>query len=119
MTGLRLFGYGFGAHYLGDLLQHVADVEAALGRSPFRDDGAVVVALDFYLETFEEALDTAGCGAIEVRVGTERWRLGTADVVASVSASGSSWWERSAAGAPWSRSAGSTGPATSTTSSGS
>ena len=30
-AGLRLFGYGFGAHYLGDLLQHVGDVAAAVG----------------------------------------------------------------------------------------
>src|SRR5690242_12321252 len=31
-TGLRLFGYEIGSHYLGDLLQHVADVRHALGR---------------------------------------------------------------------------------------
>lgn len=36
--GLRLFGYDFGAHYLGDLLQHIGDVHVALGLSPARGD---------------------------------------------------------------------------------
>jgi uncharacterized protein (TIGR03083 family) len=87
VTGLRLFGYQLGAHYLGDLLQHVGDVSSALGRSPVRDDMALAVALDFYLASFEETLDDTGVGAVEVRAGGDRWQLGTADLVASVSAS--------------------------------
>jgi len=85
-AGLRLFGYGFGAHYLGDLLQHVADVEAALGRSPVRHDVALAVALDFYLESFEGTLEQTGAGAVAVHVDDESWVLGSGDVVASITA---------------------------------
>lgn len=85
-AGLRLFGYQFGAHYLGDLLQHASDVEAALGRSPARDDLALSVALDFYLASLEETLEQAGVGGLAVRVGDESWMLGPGTVVASVAA---------------------------------
>jgi hypothetical protein len=85
-AGLRLFGYQFGAHYLGDLLQHVGDVHAALGQSPVRDDVAVAVGLDFYLESFEETLDETGVGAVDVFVGEEHWRLGNASVIAGITA---------------------------------
>lgn len=86
-TGLRLFGYGLGAHYLGDLLQHVSDVRSALGGSPVRDDEALAVALDFYLESFEETLDEADVGAVDLRCGQERWRLGPGAIVATLTAS--------------------------------
>ena len=56
-TGLGLFGYEFGAHYLGDLLQHVGDIHTTLGRCPARDDDSIAVALDFYLTSFEASLD--------------------------------------------------------------
>ena len=85
-AGLRLFGYHFGAHYLGDLLQHVGDVYAALGIPAERDDTAVAVALDFYLESFEETLDQTGNGAVGVHVGDEQWRLGSGSVDAALSA---------------------------------
>jgi uncharacterized protein (TIGR03083 family) len=85
-TGLGLFGYSFGAHYVGDLLQHVADVHAALGRCPERNDVAIAVGLDFYLESFEETLDEAGVFAVDVFVGDERWRLGTGPVIAELTA---------------------------------
>ena len=85
-AGLRLFGYGFGAHYLGDLLQHVGDVETALGRSPVRDDITAIVALDFYLESLRGTLDELGVGALEVRPGDEEWVLGPGELRASVSA---------------------------------
>jgi len=85
-AGLRLFGYGFGAHYLGDLLQHVGDVETALGRPPARNDLVLAVALDFYLESLEESLVEAGIGALAVHVADdgESWTLGRGPVVASV-----------------------------------
>ena len=86
VTGLRLFGYGFGAHYLGDLLQHVGDVEAALGRPPARDDLSLAVALDFYLESLEESLAEADLGALAVQVDHEGWTLGPGPVVASLRA---------------------------------
>jgi len=84
--GLRLLGYGFGAHYIGDLLQHVGDVHAALGRSPVRDDEPVAVALDFYLDSFDETLVETGIGAVDVHVGDDRWLLGPGAVVASITA---------------------------------
>jgi uncharacterized protein (TIGR03083 family) len=85
-TGLRLFGYSFGAHYLGDLLQHVGDIRTTLGIDPTRDDETIAVALDFYLESFEETLNEAALGAVEVHSGDERWTLGTGAVVATVTA---------------------------------
>ncbi|MCP3936059.1 MAG: hypothetical protein GY708_11885 [Actinomycetia bacterium] len=86
-SGLKLFGYQFGAHYLGDLLQHVADVRVALGQVADRDDDAVAVALDFYLESFVQTLTEAGVGAVGVDVGDERRVLGQGDVIASVRSS--------------------------------
>ena len=85
-TGLGLFGYSFGAHYLGDLMQHVGDIHTTLGRSPVRDDDTIAVALDFYLTSFEESLDELGAGAVALRCGDERWSLGDGPVVASVTA---------------------------------
>jgi uncharacterized protein (TIGR03083 family) len=82
-TGLRLFGYGLGAHYLGDLLQHVSDVRSALGESPVRDDEELAVGLDFYLESFEDTLDAVAIGSVELRCGEERWRLGPGEIIAS------------------------------------
>jgi len=85
-AGLGLFGYDFGAHYLGDLLQHVGDVHTAVGRCPARDDIAVAVALDFYLGSFEETLAENDLGAVDVRVGDDHWRLGPAPVRATLTA---------------------------------
>ena len=65
-AGLRLFGYEWGAHYLGDLLQHVGDVHHALGRPPARDDRALAVALDFYLASLDEALVAEDVGPVLV-----------------------------------------------------
>lgn len=92
--GLRLFGYDFGAHYLGDLLQHVGDVRSAVGATAARDDLALTVALDFYLASLEETLVSEGVGAVEVVAGEpdgdrERFVLGDGDVVVAVR--GSRW----------------------------
>ena len=84
--GLRLFGYWFGAHYLGDLLIHAGDVRAALGEDPTRDDENIVIGLDFYLKTFEESITAAAIGALAVRAGDEQWTLGDGEVVASLTA---------------------------------
>jgi uncharacterized protein (TIGR03083 family) len=84
--GLRLFGYEIGSHYVGDLLQHSGDIRHALGRARLADDDTLAVALDFYLDSFEQALNTAGIGAVEMTVGPERWMLGAGPVVASVEA---------------------------------
>lgn len=84
--GLRLFGYEMGSHFVGDLVQHVADVHHALGlaRRP-DDDLAVVVALDFYLDSFDQSLQDAGIGVTAV-VDADRWELGAGPPVATVAA---------------------------------
>jgi uncharacterized protein (TIGR03083 family) len=84
--GLRLLGYEIGSHYLGDLLQHAADVRHALGMPRPDDDLSLAVGLDFYLISFEESLVEAGIGAVEIAVGDESWTLGPAPPVASLRA---------------------------------
>lgn len=94
-SGLGLFGYEFGAHYLGDLLQHVLDVDAALrldvgaalGPAQLRDDESIAVGLSFYLDSFAETLDDKGAGSVEVVASAERRILGTGEVIASVRSS--------------------------------
>jgi hypothetical protein len=79
-----MFGYELGSHYVGDLLQHVADVRHALGARRMADDLGLVVALDFYLMSFDETLCDAGAGSVELAVGEESWTLGTGARVASL-----------------------------------
>lgn len=85
--GLRLLGYGIGSHFVGDLVQHVADVHHALGL-PRRgdDDEAVAVSLDFYLDSFHESLLDAGVGSVAVERADERLVLGAGPLVATVTA---------------------------------
>lgn len=85
--GLDLFGYDMGSHYLGDLLQHVADVHATLGLGPLPGDERLVVALDFYLSSFDDTLVEAGVGGVRVRLPDEDWVLGPLPVVATLTAS--------------------------------
>jgi len=84
--GLRLLGYELGSHYVGDLLQHAADVRHALGLARPDDDLSLAVALDFYLISFEETLAEAGVGSVAVEVGDESWTLGPGATVASLRA---------------------------------
>ena len=84
MDGLRAFGYAFGSHYLGDLLHHVADVRHALGMTAPGDDEILVVALDFYLESFDETLREAGAGTVELRTGGEMFTAGDGPVIAAL-----------------------------------
>jgi len=84
--GLRAFGYEMGSHFLGDLLQHVSDVHHALGLPPVPDDETLLVALDFYLDSFHETLVEAAVGAVHVRASGDDWTLGQGEVVASWSA---------------------------------
>ena len=81
--GLALFGYELGSHYVGDLVQHVADIHHALGL-PRRDDDdpSLVVALDFYLDSFHETLREADIGSVAMVVSGEPWELGSGPVVA-------------------------------------
>ena len=66
--GLRLFGYEVGSHFVGDLVVHVQDVDAALGRGPTPGPIAVVVALDHYLGFLDEGLRGLGVGRLTVRI---------------------------------------------------
>ncbi|MGA7756343.1 MAG: maleylpyruvate isomerase family mycothiol-dependent enzyme [Ilumatobacteraceae bacterium] len=85
-SGLRIFGYDFGAHYLGDLLQHVLDVHAAIGRRPVLGDN-LVVASDFYLRCFDEALNERSVGVVIVDVGDEQIVLGSGSPTVTLRAS--------------------------------
>ena len=87
--GLRLLGYRIGSHYIGDLLQHQADIDHALGLGRLRDGPALVSGLDFYLDTFHETLLGSGDGSVNLRIDEsdgEKWELGSGPVVASVTA---------------------------------
>jgi uncharacterized protein (TIGR03083 family) len=82
--GLRLFGYDLGSHFVGDLLQHVADVRHALGLAHPEDNETLSVALDAYLVTFEKSLEESAIGSVELSAGRGHWTLGSGPVVASV-----------------------------------
>ena len=68
---------------LGDLLQHVGDVRHALGLMRVPDDETLLVALDFYLDSFHETLVTAGVGSVLVRPSGDEWTLGVGEIIAS------------------------------------
>ncbi len=85
--GLRLLGYEIGSHYVGDLLQHTADVRHALGLEILADDEALAVGLDFYLIEFDRELTSAQRGTVVVAVPGEEWALGAGPVVGSLRAS--------------------------------
>lgn len=84
--GLRLFGYEMGSHFVGDLVQHLADIHNALGRPPFSDDEAIMVALDFYLDSFHATLLDQGIGAVEVKTDRESLTLGAGAMIAAMGA---------------------------------
>jgi uncharacterized protein (TIGR03083 family) len=81
--GLRLFGYEVGSHFVGDLLQHVADIRHALGLSAPDDDEVLSVALDFYLMSFNDTLVEAKIG-VRVESDDETWILGSGEESAGV-----------------------------------
>jgi uncharacterized protein (TIGR03083 family) len=81
--GLRLFGYEVGSHFVGDLLHHIADVHHALGLPRIPDDDTLLVALDFYLDSFDQDLKAAAVGSVVVCPGDAEWTLGAGPVVAS------------------------------------
>ena len=69
--------------FLGALLLHVADVRHALGLPRPPDDETLLVALDFYLDSFDQDLREAGVGSVTVRPGDAEWTLGAGPVVAT------------------------------------
>jgi uncharacterized protein (TIGR03083 family) len=62
--GLRVFGYEFGSHFVGDLLTHFHDVRAALGLPDDPEPVAVSVALDHYAGFVHERLTDVGEGSL-------------------------------------------------------
>lgn len=82
-AGLRAFGYAMGSHFLGDLLQHLSDVRHALDRPRIPDDDTLLVALDFYLDSFDGGLRDAEVGSVTLHVGGAEWTLGNGPVVAT------------------------------------
>lgn len=84
-AGLALFGYELGSHFVGDLLQHIADVHHAVGlpRRP-DDDPVLVVALDFYLDAFHETLVAEALGSIDIVASGEPWHLGVGPTIATL-----------------------------------
>ena len=70
----------------GDLLQHAADIYHALGHPGIDEDEALVAGLDFYLDSFDQALTTARVGSVTVQLPGESWSLGSGRVVASLAA---------------------------------
>lgn len=84
--GLRLFGYEVGSHFVGDLVQHACDIRHTLGISRLHDAEAILVALDFYLDSFSRTLVDHEAGAVDVDAEGERYRAGSDPVVATVRA---------------------------------
>lgn len=85
--GLRLLGYEIGSHYVGDLLQHTADVCHALGRGRLADDEALAVGLDFYRIELDRALTRSQRGTVVIQVAGEEWPLGTGPTIGTLRAS--------------------------------
>ena len=87
--GLRLMGYEVGSHFVGDLLHHAADIHHALGRGRIDDREALMVGLDFYLDSFHQDLVALDRGSLEIRAidsPPERWTLGAGHEIATLTA---------------------------------
>jgi hypothetical protein len=87
--GLRLMGYEIGSHFVADLLHHACDIHQALCLAPVGDREALVVGLDFYLDSCHQDLVASGAGALGVRASDspeERWTLGEGAEVATLEA---------------------------------
>jgi hypothetical protein len=84
--GLRLLGYEIGSHYVADLHAHLQDVRSAL-RLPAHDRQiTVLVSLDFYLGSLDEALRDARAGSVSITAGDEKHVAGEGTVQAAVQA---------------------------------
>jgi hypothetical protein len=88
--GLRLMGYEVGSHFVGDLLHHASDIHHALGLARIDDHEALVVSLDFYLDSCHRDLVAQDAGGLGVETSDspqQRWTLGTGSEVATLKAS--------------------------------
>ena len=89
-VGLRLMGYDVGSHFVGDLLHHASDIHHALGLARIDDHEALVVGLDFYLQSCHGNLVAQDVGGLVVETSDspqQRWTLGTGSEVATLKAS--------------------------------
>ena len=87
--GLRVLGYEVGSHFVGDLFQHACDIHHALGLARIEDDEALVVGLDFYLDSCHGSLVAQDAGALGVQATEspeDRWTLGTGRELATLEA---------------------------------
>ena len=87
--GLRLMGYEVGSHFVGDLLHHASDIHHALDLALIGDHEALVVGLDFYLDSCHRDLVAQDAGALGVQAidpPEERWTLGNGSEVATLEA---------------------------------
>lgn len=78
-TGLTLFGYEFGSHFVADLFTHYQDVRSAIGLSPESNSHWIVMSLDHYSTFIGEILTASGWGMLELVAGDETRSLGTAN----------------------------------------
>jgi len=83
--GLRMFGYEMGSHFLADLLVHLHDAQATLGRAPYADSLILAVALDHYTAYLHGRFVEAGWGSVRVEADGDIWTMGVGPEVATVS----------------------------------
>ena len=81
--GLELFGNEVGMHYVGDLAQHIIDVQAALDVVPSMDAMALRLGLDFYLGDLDERLSARGIG-VELLIDDQLLAIGARPPAARV-----------------------------------
>ena len=89
-VAVRLMGYEVGSHFVGDLLHHASDIHHALGLARIDDHEALVVGLDFYLDSCHRDLVAQDAGGLGVETSDppeQRWTLGTGSEVATLRAS--------------------------------
>lgn len=84
--GLRLLGYEIGSHYVADLHAHLQDVRSALGLPAHDTHITVLVSLDFFLGSLDEALREARAGSVSITAGDEKHIAGDGAIQASVQA---------------------------------
>jgi len=86
--GLRMLGYEMGSHFLGDLLQHEADVAHALGQPGLVADDALVAGIDWYLDVAHRSLVDGGARGLALVIDGERVEIGPVGIVATVELDG-------------------------------
>ena len=78
-TGLTLFGYEFGSHFVADLFTHYQDVRGAIGLPPESNALWIAVSLDHYSTFIDEILTASGWGMLELVADDETRSFGPAN----------------------------------------